>query len=73
MKNVQDVEDILVDEACRGELGSETMAKYFLETALVMIEALLAFIVDTPDVDDYGASIKHCRISGTDEIYVSGQ
>lgn len=47
------------------------MSENFSKAALVMIEALLAFIVDTSNIYHDGASVEDSRISGTLEIYQS--
>ena len=46
------------------------MAKNLLETTLVMVKALLAFVVHAADIDDNRAGIEDGRVSGTLQVCV---
>ena len=53
------VQYVLVDKTGRRELCDESMAKHFLEPALVMIKALLRLVVHGANVDDNVTCIQH--------------
>ena len=63
MQRKDAVQYVLVDKTGRRELCDESMAKHFLEPALVMIKALLRLVVHGANVDDNVAGIKNCGVA----------
>lgn len=59
---------VLVHQTGGGQLGGETMAEHLGEASLMMIKQLLAFVVDSANINDDVAGLQDGRIPGSLQV-----
>lgn len=60
----------LVHKSCGGQLCDKTVPKNFVEAALMMVETLFAFIVNSTHVNHNRACLKDSRIASAHKVSI---